>query len=106
VFTAMVVEAVRPHRTDGHGSAWRPLMASHHLITTWMEADLTAVAIHDRLGRRLAWALILHRLLQPALLCVADLPPDHPCGHRRLRGGVGLLLVMMDRTYGRLLTGW
>jgi hypothetical protein len=52
VFMAMVVEAVRPHRTDGHGPAWRLLMASHDLIATWVEADLTAVTIHDRLGRR------------------------------------------------------
>jgi transposase len=51
VFMAMVVEVVRPHRTDGHGSAWGLLMVSHDLIATWVEADLTAVTIHDRLGR-------------------------------------------------------
>jgi hypothetical protein len=50
VFMAMVVEAVRPHRTDGHGSAWRLLMASHDLIATWVEADLTAVTLSDDLA--------------------------------------------------------
>lgn len=52
VFMAMVVEAVRLHRTDGHGPPWRLLMANHDPIATWVEADLTAVTIHDRLGRR------------------------------------------------------
>src|SRR5438552_4341893 len=33
----------------------------------------------------------LHRRLQPALLCVADLPPGPGGGHRRVRGGVGVL---------------
>jgi hypothetical protein len=27
-----VVEAVRPHRVDGHGQAWRLLVANHQLV--------------------------------------------------------------------------
>ena len=32
VFIGLVVEAVRPHRTDGHGEAWRLLQAHHDEI--------------------------------------------------------------------------
>ena len=38
VFIGLVVEAVRPHRGDGHGEAWRLLVAHHDQI--------------ERLGRR------------------------------------------------------
>ncbi|MGQ0803648.1 MAG: hypothetical protein ACT4PI_07290 [Actinomycetota bacterium] len=31
-FIGSVVEAVRPHRRDGHGEAWRLLVANHDLI--------------------------------------------------------------------------
>jgi transposase len=48
----MVVEAVRPHRVDGHGEAWRALGANRDQIAAWVEADLTAVKIHELLGRR------------------------------------------------------
>jgi len=48
----MVVEAVRPHRTDGHGESWRLLAANHDQIAEWVTADLTAVKIHELLGRR------------------------------------------------------
>jgi hypothetical protein len=33
----------------------------------------------------------LHRRLQPALLCLSQLPPGPAGGHRRVRGGVGVL---------------
>ena len=36
VFTGMVVEAVRPHRSDGHGEAWRLLAAEHDRIAEWV----------------------------------------------------------------------
>lgn len=52
VFVGMVVEAVRPHRTDGRGESWRLLAANHDQIAEWVKADLTAVKIHDLLGRR------------------------------------------------------
>jgi hypothetical protein len=39
VFIGLVVEAVRPHRTDGHGEAWRLLQAHHDEITAWVEGD-------------------------------------------------------------------
>lgn len=48
-----VVEAVRPHRSDGRGEAWRLLVAHHDLINGWLTKDgLTAVKVHDLLGRR------------------------------------------------------
>jgi hypothetical protein len=48
----MAVEAVRPHRLDCHGESWRLLAANHDQIAAWVEADLTAVKIHELLGRR------------------------------------------------------
>lgn len=47
-----VVEAVRPHRTDGRGAAWRTLTAHHDLIAGWVKADLTAVKMHEFLQRQ------------------------------------------------------
>jgi hypothetical protein len=34
-----VVEAVRPHRVDGHGEAWRLLVANHRLVHDWLHKD-------------------------------------------------------------------
>jgi transposase len=52
VFIGLVVEAVRPHRTDGHGEAWRTLQVHHDDIALWVEADLTGVKITELLERR------------------------------------------------------
>src|SRR3972149_3900828 len=43
VFIGRVVEAVRPHRVDGHGEAWRRCQAHHEVIAAWGADDLTAV---------------------------------------------------------------
>jgi len=48
----MVVEAVRPHRCDGHGGAWRLLVAAHDDVAGWVAADLTGVKITELLERR------------------------------------------------------
>jgi hypothetical protein len=45
VFIGLVVEAVRPHRSDGHGEAWRRLQGHHDEIAAWVKDDLTAVKI-------------------------------------------------------------
>jgi len=51
-FLGSVVEAVRPHRSDGHGEAWRLLVARHDRIKAWLSDDgLTAVKVHDLLTR-------------------------------------------------------
>jgi hypothetical protein len=51
-FMGSVVEAVRPHRSDGHGEAWRRLVAQHDRITTWLSDDgLTVVKVHELLAR-------------------------------------------------------
>jgi hypothetical protein len=52
VLVGMVVEAVRPHRVDGRGESWRLLAVNHDQVAAWVEADLTAVKIHELLGRR------------------------------------------------------
>src|SRR5262245_49436897 len=52
VFVGMVVEAVRPHRHDGHGEAWQLLSAEHERIVGWVADDLTGVKIHELLERR------------------------------------------------------
>jgi transposase len=51
-FIGLVVEAVRPHRSDGHGEAWRLLAAGHDEIKAWVNDDLTGVKIHELLERR------------------------------------------------------
>jgi hypothetical protein len=53
VLVAMVVERVRPHRTDGHGEAWRLLKGEHAQLEAWLvEQELTVVKAHELLGRR------------------------------------------------------
>jgi transposase len=49
---AMVLEAVRPYRVDGHGEAWRALVSNHEQIKTWLEEGLTAVKVTELLSRR------------------------------------------------------
>ena len=49
LFIGQVVEVVRPHRTDGHGEAWRLLAAHHDQIAVWVDDDLTAAAPCHRL---------------------------------------------------------
>jgi transposase len=52
-FVAGVVEAVRPHRSDGHGGAWQLLEANAETVRKWVEGErLTAVKIHELLARR------------------------------------------------------
>ena len=51
-FVGSVVEAVRPHRSDGHGEAWRRLVADHDVVAGWVDDGLTGVKIHELLGRR------------------------------------------------------
>jgi len=48
----MVVEAVRPHRRDGHGEGWRLLVARHDDIAGWVADDVTALKIAELLARR------------------------------------------------------
>lgn len=49
VFLGSVVEAVRPHRSDGHGEAWRLLAGHHDRIKALLDDGLTAVKVHDLL---------------------------------------------------------
>ena len=60
VFIGMVVEAVRPHRCDGHGEAWRLLAAHHDEIAGWVDDDLTGVKIHELLERRGRGGAVAH----------------------------------------------
>jgi hypothetical protein len=52
VFIGMVVDAVRPHRFDGHGEGWGLLTVHHDEVIAWVQDDLTGVKIHELLGRR------------------------------------------------------
>src|SRR4051794_41136680 len=53
VFLGQVVEAVRPHRSDGHGEAWRLLEAEHDRIEAWLKTDgLTVRKTGELLARR------------------------------------------------------
>ncbi|MEA2827753.1 MAG: hypothetical protein QOG43_2192 [Actinomycetota bacterium] len=71
-----VVEAVRPHRSDGHGEAWRLVVANHDQIKAWLDAGLTVVKVHDLLTRK--GVVVPERTLHRYALEVL--------GHRRGRG--------------------
>ena len=49
---AAVVEAVRPHRSDGHGETWQLLVDLRAVVAGWVTAGLTAVKIHELLARQ------------------------------------------------------
>jgi hypothetical protein len=48
---AKVCEAVRPHRSDGHGEAWETLVAHHDEIKAHLDAGLTVRKTHELLAR-------------------------------------------------------
>jgi transposase len=56
-----VVERVRPHRSDGHGEAWRTLLGEEERIKEWVKKDLTVVKIGVLLARR--GVVVPHRTL-------------------------------------------
>ncbi|HEX2062878.1 MAG TPA: IS21 family transposase [Acidimicrobiales bacterium] len=51
-FIGAVVEAVRPHRSDGHGAPWRLLAANHDEVKAWLDGGITAVKVQRLLARR------------------------------------------------------
>ena len=67
-----VLERVRPHRPDGHGEAWRTLLAEEARIKAWLKDDLTVTKIGILLAR-----------------CGVEVPAAHPGPllRRTLRGG-------------------
>src|SRR3954471_6780352 len=56
-FIGVVVEAVRPHRRDGHGDAWRLLIAHHDQVKAWLDDDLTAVKVRTCWPAGGSWSL-------------------------------------------------
>jgi transposase len=53
VFLSLVVEKVRPHRTNGHGASWHRLEEQREKIRTWIDdEDLTVVKVHTLLARQ------------------------------------------------------
>jgi transposase len=58
-----VLEQVRPHRIEGHGEAWRRLLAEEEHIKAWVKQDLTVVKIGILLTRR--GVVVPHRTLAP-----------------------------------------
>jgi transposase len=53
VLLSLVVEKVRPHRTNGHGASWRLLEEQQEKIRAWIDdEDLTVVKVHTLLARR------------------------------------------------------
>ena len=53
VFMSLVLEKVRPHRTNGQGAARRRLEPHTKKIRSWLEDDdLTVVKVHDLLARQ------------------------------------------------------
>jgi hypothetical protein len=48
-----ICEQVRPHRPDGHGSAWEVIKANNDQLKTWLVGDkLTVKKAHELLERR------------------------------------------------------
>jgi hypothetical protein len=47
-----VLERVRPHRIDGHGEAWRRLLAEEDQIKKWIKDDVTVTKIGILLTRK------------------------------------------------------
>jgi len=46
-----ICEQVRPHRPDGHGSAWEVIKVNHDQLKTWLVEDkLTVKKAHELLG--------------------------------------------------------
>jgi transposase len=56
-----LIEAVRPHRSDGHGAAWRSLLAEEQQIKGWVKDGLTVVKIGILLERK--GVVVPHRTL-------------------------------------------
>ncbi|HET6919523.1 MAG TPA: DDE-type integrase/transposase/recombinase [Jiangellaceae bacterium] len=75
-FIGLVVEAVRPHRLDGHGEGWRLLVGCHDDVAGWVTDGLTAVKVHELLERR--GVVVPLRTVQRYVLTV--------CGRGRGRG--------------------
>lgn len=70
-FIGQVVEAVRPHRSDGRGEAWRLLVANHGLVVGWLkQEELTVRKTHELLGRR--GVIVPERTLHRYALEVCD----------------------------------
>jgi hypothetical protein len=80
VFMGSVVEAVRPHRSDGHGEAWRLLVARHDRIEAWLKKDgLTVVKVGDLLTREgvMVPERTLHRYASDAHATGETVVPSH-----------------------------
>jgi len=52
VFIGLVVEAVRPHRSDGRGETWALLVAHHDEVAAWVKDGVNGVKIAELLARR------------------------------------------------------
>jgi transposase len=88
---AAVVEAVRPHRSDGHGQTWHDLEVHRDQIKTWLEDDgLTVVKVGTLLSRmgvvvpsrtltRFATELCGPRRAKPVTVRVNDGDPGQEC---------------------------
>jgi transposase len=94
-----VVEAVRPHRVDGHGDGWRLLVANHDVIVEWLKNDgLTVRKAHELLGRR--GVVVPERTLHRYALEVCDVGRGRRGSTMRVADGEPGGEVQID--FGRL----
>lgn len=102
-----VVEAVRPHRFDGHGESWRKLSGHHDQIQEWLDSGLTAVKVGELLARmgvvvpqrtlhRYAKEVCGHGRGREATVRVADGKPGDEC-----QVDFGYLGLVYDSVTGR-----
>jgi hypothetical protein len=113
-FIGSVVEAVRPHRRDGHGASWQLLVAHHELIVGWLKDDgLTVVKTHELLARR--GVVVPERTLHRYALEVCDVGRGRRGTTVRVADGepgdelqvdFGRLGVVFDAECGRRRVCW
>ncbi|HUG86870.1 MAG TPA: hypothetical protein VMM13_20035 [Euzebya sp.] len=106
-----VVEAVRPDRPRGHGTAWEACAARHDQIKKWLDADVPVTKVETLLTRRgvLVPYRTLHRYCAEELgyrrpastVPVADGEPG-----QELQADFGRLGLINDRDAGRRRVLW
>jgi hypothetical protein len=74
-----------PHRADGHGEAWRLLVANYRLVHDWLHRDrFTVRKVHDLLGRGV---VVPERTLHRYALEVCDVGRSHRATTVRVADG-------------------
>lgn len=104
-FVGLVVEVVRPHRSDGHGEAWRQLEAEHDMVVGWVNDGLTGVKIHELLGRRGRWCRCARCSATCATCAVGNADKVRRCGSRMVSPAMSCRSISVGWAISRLRAG-